>query len=130
MDQLILVIVAVPIVLYSALLFVFFIVLKKEIEKIRNDIRQINQKPALPPKKSKVDYVPIKKPDRPVSNIEKQSNEVIAAIPDAFLVSMLNYHVLLLSDFTSVQANVINLKNSLNVQENTIYITKCLNTTN
>ena len=80
MDQLILVIVAVSIVLYSALLFVFFIILKKEIEKIRNDIRQINQKFALPQKKSKVDHVPTKKPDRPVSNIEKKSNEVIVSI--------------------------------------------------
>lgn len=80
MDQLILVIVGVSIVLYSALLFVFFIVLKKEIEKIRNDIRQINQKPALPSKKTKVDHVPTKKPDRPVSNIEKKSNEVIVSI--------------------------------------------------
>ena len=33
----------------------------------------------------------------------KQVGLAMAAIPDAFLISMLNQHVLLLSDFTSVQ---------------------------
>jgi hypothetical protein len=80
MDQLLLVIASVSIVLYPALLVAFFIVLKKEIEKIRNDIRQISQKPAFPPNKLKVDHVLTKKPDRPVSIIEKKNNEVILSI--------------------------------------------------
>ena len=60
--------------------FLFFIVLKKEIEKIRNDIRQISQKPAFPPNKLKINHVPTKKPDRPVSIVEKKNNEVILSI--------------------------------------------------
>ena len=80
MNQILLVIVSVSIVLYPALLVVFFIVLKKEIEKIRNDIRQINQKPAFPPQKSKVDHVPTKKPNRLISIVEKINNEVIVSI--------------------------------------------------
>jgi hypothetical protein len=80
MDQLLLAIASVSIVLYPALLVVFFIVLKKEIEKIRNDIRQINQKPAFPQKKSKVDHVPTKKPNRLISIVEKINNEVIVSI--------------------------------------------------
>ena len=80
MDQLLLVIASVSIVLYPVLLVAFFIVLKKEIEKIRNDIRQINQKPAFPQRKSKVDYVPTKKPNRLISIVEKINNEVIVSI--------------------------------------------------
>ena len=80
MDQLLLVIASVSIVLYPALLVVFFIIFKKEIEKIRNDIRQINQKPAFPPQKSKVDHVPTKKPNRLISIVEKINNEVIVSI--------------------------------------------------